>query len=324
MRGRIDQLSDGEIAKIVKESFSYAECLQKMGYTSHSGPVHKKFKEKIVNLQLSTSHFQRTTPVNRTRENIFVENSTCDQGTLRRWFLKENIPYKCSICGQEPFWNGKAMIMILDHINGKNHDDRLENLRWVCPNCNVQLPTNGSKNKKLQKDYTLSLKQRVLPVSRKQQHSCTQCGRPISKEGGLCRQCTNDIKRKTRPDFLTLAKMVKEHGFEYVGAQYQVSGKAIQKWFYKEGLPYHKKDVIQWYNDQTGIVTPPPKTKTPITEIVRPVHQIDPVTNEIIKTFPSAAAAGHSLNKKKSPHISSVCKGERATAYGYKWQYADT
>lgn len=321
MRGRIDQLSDDEIAKIVSESFSYAECLQKMGYTAHSGPVHKKFKEKIANLQLSTSHFQHTTPVKRTRENVFIENSTCEQGTLRRWFLKENVPYKCSICGQEPFWNGKEMIMILDHINGRNHDNRLTNLRWVCPNCNVQLPTNGSKNKKLQQDYSLTIAQRT--PAKKQQYFCKQCGKPISKENSLCKQCIINSKRANRPDFITLAKMVKDYGFEYVGTQYNVSGKAIQKWFISAGLPYHKKDVVDWYNAQVGI-TPPPKTRTPITEIVRPVHQIDPITNEIIKTFPSAAAAGYALNKKKSPHISSVCKGERTTAYGYKWKYADT
>ena len=40
--------------------------------------------------------------------------------------------------------------MILDHINGDNKDDRLENLRWVCPNCNYQLDTTNGKNKKHQ------------------------------------------------------------------------------------------------------------------------------------------------------------------------------
>ena len=37
---------------------------------------------------------------------------------------------------------------IVDHINGNNHDNRLENLRWVCPNCDRQLDTFGFKNKK--------------------------------------------------------------------------------------------------------------------------------------------------------------------------------
>jgi hypothetical protein len=48
------------------------------------------------------------------------------------------------------------MPLILDHINGINNDDRLENLRWVCPNCNSILPTTGSRNphrKKVAKKY---------------------------------------------------------------------------------------------------------------------------------------------------------------------------
>ena len=62
-------------------------------------------------------------------------------------YIKGNYtPYKCSICGLEPFWNGKELTLTLDHINGINNDDRLENLRWVCPNCDRQLSTFSGKN----------------------------------------------------------------------------------------------------------------------------------------------------------------------------------
>lgn len=44
-------------------------------------------------------------------------------------------------------WNGKELTLILDHKNGINNDDRLENLHWVCPNYNQQLDTTGSKNR---------------------------------------------------------------------------------------------------------------------------------------------------------------------------------
>ena len=49
-------------------------------------------------------------------------------------------------------WNGKELVLILDHINGKNRDDRLDNLRWVCPNCNAQLETFGTRNIKFQEE----------------------------------------------------------------------------------------------------------------------------------------------------------------------------
>ena len=92
--------------------------------------------EHFLNIDYSRFISPKTL-VKRQENNVFIENSTASQATLRRWYLKgEYTPYVCSICGQEPLWCGKELTLILDHINGKNHDDRLENLRWVCPNCN--------------------------------------------------------------------------------------------------------------------------------------------------------------------------------------------
>ena len=72
----------------------------------------------------------------REDKDIFIEDSPVEQATLRRRYLAGNYSeYRCAICGQEPFWNGKELVLTLDHINGHNRDDRIENLRWVCPNC---------------------------------------------------------------------------------------------------------------------------------------------------------------------------------------------
>lgn len=78
------------------------------------------------------------------------------RSTVRReysnWRKHRGIPDRCDMpaCqfGTAPLvWNGKPLNLILDHINGVNTDNRPENLRYVCPNCNSQLATHGGSNK---------------------------------------------------------------------------------------------------------------------------------------------------------------------------------
>ncbi len=85
----------------------------------------------------------------KTNEEVFVVNSDYARHNLKRRILKGNmIPYKCDCCGIKAEWQGKPMPLILDHINGINNDNRLENLRFVCSNCDSQLPTYKNKRGK--------------------------------------------------------------------------------------------------------------------------------------------------------------------------------
>jgi hypothetical protein len=81
-------------------------------------------------------------------EEVMVENSSYTRHSLKARILEENlIEYRCACCGIGPEWNGNPMPLILDHINGINNDNRLVNLRFVCSNCDTQLPTYKAKNK---------------------------------------------------------------------------------------------------------------------------------------------------------------------------------
>lgn len=79
----------------------------------------------------------------------FVENSTYPRHRLKERIIKQNlIEYKCDKCGNEGIWLGEKMPLILDHMNGINNDNRLNNLRFLCSNCDSILPTYKNRRGK--------------------------------------------------------------------------------------------------------------------------------------------------------------------------------
>lgn len=84
-----------------------------------------------------------------TKQNCFTIQSKTNRATLKKIILKEGLlPNRCAICEMEPKWNNSDLVFVLDHINGVNNDNRLENLRLLCPNCNSQTETFSGRNLK--------------------------------------------------------------------------------------------------------------------------------------------------------------------------------
>jgi len=80
-------------------------------------------------------------------EEIFTENSYYSNDLVKQRIVKDDlIEYKCKVCGIDE-GQGKPVILDLDHINGNNRDNRLENLRFLCPNCHSQTDTYKGRNK---------------------------------------------------------------------------------------------------------------------------------------------------------------------------------
>ena len=147
-KAKIDEFTIEELTQLTQESNSFNELILKLGYATRSGSNHNTVRDRLDRYNIDYSHFNNLNRIERTVDNVFIEDSTATQKVLRHWYIKgKYTEYVCSICGMEPVWQDKPLVLILDHINGCNTDNRLENLRWVCPNCNMQLPTTNGRNK---------------------------------------------------------------------------------------------------------------------------------------------------------------------------------
>lgn len=77
---------------------------------------------------------------------ILVEHSIYQSNKLRKRLLSSGIKdHKCEMCGMSA-WLGAPIPLELDHINGNKHDNRLPNLRIICPNCHATTDTYRGKN----------------------------------------------------------------------------------------------------------------------------------------------------------------------------------
>lgn len=157
MENKIYKLSDEQFVELLKKSSTISEVLFKLGYAVKGNSWgYSQVKRRMDDLNLDYSIFKgksaviKITKLNNVRkEDILKENCKHQRTVLRRYVIKNNlIPYKCAICGCTE-WQGKTLSLELDHINGINNDNRLENLRFLCPNCHSQTSTYGSRNQQI-------------------------------------------------------------------------------------------------------------------------------------------------------------------------------
>lgn len=222
----LKNISKDDLLIIVKECDNYTEVLKKLGYDTVHGRNIDTLKRKIINFNIDISHFyskKKTGKVIKDDE-VFCNNSKCSQNCLRNRFKKntKDEDYKCAICGQKPIWNGKELVLTLDHIDGNNHNNDLSNLRWVCPNCDRQLNTFAGKNIKNKNN---------IDTNNNQQNT----NKPKEK--------IKLRKVKDRPSKEELSELIKKMSFVKIGKMYNVSDNAIRKWCKSYDLPFKRKDI---------------------------------------------------------------------------------
>lgn len=146
-------MPDDDFIELVKNSPGVGVILKHFGFRN-VGRNHDIVKKRISELQIDTSHFN---PFIRNKdkkylipiEDMLVKNYEGSVSHLRRKVMCTGIlGDTCSMCGTGKYWNNKALVLQLDHINGIRVDNRVENLRILCPNCHSQTDTFAGRNNK--------------------------------------------------------------------------------------------------------------------------------------------------------------------------------
>lgn len=136
------------LEEAAKNSKSVMEVVRYVGLKA-AGGNHSHISRRLKELDIDTQHFLgksssrgKRSPNRISAEEILVVNpigSTREKAyKLRRALIDSQIPYLCSECGLSPIWNKKPMTLEVDHIDRNWLDNRITNLRFLCPNCHSQ------------------------------------------------------------------------------------------------------------------------------------------------------------------------------------------
>jgi len=165
---------DGELVAAVQSSSNLSEAITKLGLRPAGGNF-LSLNKHIRRLGIPTSHFQGVTvpaPKRLTFAEVFKEHSSVCGAALRRFTLRHKvIPFICKGCGNRGFHNGKPLTLQLDHVNGVYNDNRIGNLRFLCPNCHSQTSTYARRD--FSKDRFPTRSTVTLP--------CSKCSTPFEK-----------------------------------------------------------------------------------------------------------------------------------------------
>jgi hypothetical protein len=233
---RKPRYEEHQAREAIAASVTWSGALRRLGMRPAGGNFRtlRRYAEEVWGI--STAHFDESgdrrsgpRPTRLPLEQLLVEGRPTNRRRLKeRLYAAGMKERRCELCGQGELWQGRRMSLILDHVNGVADDNRLENLRIVCPNCNATLDTHCGRNLRVAPAAQSCRLCRVTFVPRRpgQRYCSPRCGRRHHRPA----RPRPEARRVERPPHDELVALVRELGWSAVGRRFGVSDNAVRKW----------------------------------------------------------------------------------------------
>lgn len=154
---RFRKWTEEQLRSAVKNSTSIRQVLYKLGL-KEAGGNYFQISKYLKEYRLDIRHFKgkgwskgltgRSQPRIKLEEILVLGSHFQSYKLKKRLFLANLKKVQCEECGWAKRSEDGRIPLGLDHINGDSKDNRLTNLRVLCPNCHSLKPTHRGRNKR--------------------------------------------------------------------------------------------------------------------------------------------------------------------------------
>lgn len=254
---KITKYTNEYYKELIEKNNSWDDVLETLKYNHIQ--ILGNIKKHLDNIGIDYNHLTYPTRLkvsNKYKLNdILIEDSPHNGSMSRikmRLINELGWKHECSGCHKSTYTNGWVtdvpINLEVDHINGIHSDNRLENLRFLCPNCHSYTDTYKGKNMRTTVENNKN--KPIVPItvtpkelkSKKEEPKCIDCNVKVSRKGNRCPKCNDNnkfiIASKDRPSLEQLKTDLQENGNNYcaVARIYKVSDNCIRKWIKKYEL----------------------------------------------------------------------------------------
>lgn len=218
------------LGALLATTTSASDALALLG-RARVGSNYEWLRQQITDQNIDVAHWvNKGSPVRHVVLADLKDDSRLTTANVKRYVIRQGlVDYSCAWCGLTDEWNGRPLILRLDHINGKRTDHRLSNLRFLCPNCDSQSDTYCGRNKKVGSKGDKTAYGRASKVKTK---ACA-CGTKITDAATQCRSCSrrNPALHPTKIDWPPVDEVLAEvarTSFAATGRKFGVSDNAVR------------------------------------------------------------------------------------------------